>query len=47
MPLEIVVDTASRVLRARYSGEVGIDERMVFARQVLEKAQATGMTPAP
>lgn len=43
MPLEIVVDTVARILRARYSGEVGMADRQAFARQVLEKAQRTGI----
>ena len=43
MPFEITVDTAARVLLVRYSGEVGMDDRLRLARQVLEKAQATGI----
>lgn len=43
MPLEIVVDTAARILRARYTGEIGVADRHGFARQVLEKAQRTGI----
>lgn len=43
MPFEIVVDTDARILRARYTGEVGMDDRRRFARQVMEKAQRSGI----
>lgn len=43
MSFEIVVDTAAHILRARYTGEFGMRDRVVMARQVLETAQRTGI----
>ena len=43
MAFEIVVDTAAQILRARYTGEVGLGERMALGRRVLEEAERTGI----
>ena len=43
MAFEIVVDTAAQILRARYTGEVGLEERMSLGRRVLEEAERTGI----
>ena len=43
MPLEIVVDNFARIVRARYTGELDIGERISLARRVLEEARRTGI----
>lgn len=43
MPFEIAIDSAARVLRARYTGEVGLDERASSALRVLQEAERTGI----
>src|SRR5690606_13200886 len=43
MAFEIVVDSVAGILRARYTGEVGLDERVSFARRLLHEAERTGI----
>ena len=43
MAFEIVFDPVARVLRARYSGEVTLEERLGLARRILQDAERTGV----
>ena len=43
MAFEIVVDSVAGILRARYTGEVGLAERVSFARRLLNEAERTGI----
>ena len=42
MPFEIAVDTAAGIVQTRYSGEVGLDERLTVACRMLEEAERIG-----
>lgn len=42
MSCEIVVDPNTGILRARYSGEMSLDDRVACARRVLEEAERSG-----
>ena len=43
MPFDIVVASAAGILRARYTGEVGLDQRVSFARRLLDEAERAGI----
>ena len=43
MPCEIEVDKVAGIVHARFSGEVGLDERLAIARKVLDEAARIGI----